>query len=240
MKKRVKIAIIIASILAAVLAVFIIIKVVKSIEYYLHPHYNSYDNESGVKSFSIDGVEYMLINNTWRIDENEKGEMMGFIDNHQPIYTTISDSNILCVQIPSEYVEYAPYFRFDYVLPDMSINNIDKITWIDPVDYSRKTSNDKDLIESLSYEIGNNEHINIKNEVRLQVTWIDCYFKNTPGVYFSMYIWILGDGSLVCDYYGIQTYQYCEISVDLFERILGHKLDDKYVKSIRENEWYEP
>ncbi len=241
MKKRVKIAIIIASILAAVLAVFIIIEVIKSNEYYSHPLYNSYKDDSGIKTFSIDGVEYKLINNSWRIDENEKGQMIGFLDvNHQPIYTTIDNRNILSVRILSESIVYAPYFRAGYVLPELSIDNIDKIIWFDPVDRTRKTSNDEDIIDTLSYEIDNNKRVNINsdkfNEVIIQLTWIDFYFKNAPGIYFPMYIWIRGDGSLVCDYYEMQNNQYCEISLDLVERIMGHKIDiDYYIKSIGQN-----
>lgn len=216
MIKRVKITLIIASILSAVLAVFIIVQVIKSNEYYSHPLYNSYEGDSGVKSFSIDGVEYKLINNKWRINENRKEKMIGFLDvKHQPIYTTIDDNSILGVQIPSEFIEYAPYFRFDYVLPDMSINNINKISWTDPVDHTRKTSSDKDLIDALSYEIGNNEHVIIKNEVRIQVTWIDCYYKDTPGVYFSICLWIRANGSLVCEYFEMHNYKYYEISLAL-------------------------
>lgn len=242
MKKKVKIVIIVASILAAVLAVFIIIEVIKSNEYYSHPLYESYKDDNGIKSFRIDGVEYKLINNNLLIDDNEKGEMIGFLDvNHQPIYTIIDDRNVLSVQIPSEFIVYAPYFRFNYVLPDMSIDNIDKIAWTDPVDYSRKTSNDKDLIDALSYEIDNNKRVNINskkfNEVMAQVTWIDCYFKDTPGVYFSMCLWIRGDGSFVCNYYKMLSNQYCKIPIDLVERIIGHKIDvDKYIKSIRDTE----
>lgn len=223
MKKRTKIILITASILVAAIAVFAVIGIIQSNEYYSHPVYNTY--ESGDETFvKIDSIEYKMF---CYLDSNLIGDMIGFLDDKStPIYSIKGDTdkNFLYVKVSGEMPGYWGYYRSDFVLPEASAVNINKMTWWDSTSRSTKIITDKSLINDLFKELDIEENIINTDDIDSECAQIDLYFKDTPGLLYEILVWVRKDGSFYCSYSEDGKYKEIKVSKELLERIAGHKL----------------
>ena len=223
MKKRTKLVIVITSVLAvlAAIAVFTAVKIKESNEYYSHPIYYSYTNGNIDQSLvMVDDIEYKM---GCILDENQIGEMIGFLDNTSyPIYRINGDTdkNFLYIKISGEMPGHWGFYRSDFIFSEVSADTVNRLEWWDATSRSTKTITDQQIISEF-FDYVSSARAYTGDETADLYAQVDLYLKDAPGLRDYMAICVRKDGSFFCSFMEDGVNMQSDISADFIERIAG-------------------
>jgi len=202
-------------------------------DYYAHPIYNSYNDQTNVV---VDGIEYKR---GCMLDSSRIGELIGFLDDTSyPIYRIEGDvnKNFLGVEVPAEMKGYWWYYRTDFIFPKTSPDTIDKMEWMDAKSWQTIVVSDQDAISEFFDHIDRARTLTVKNRITARYATVSVYSKDAPGLIYTFSIELQLNGTFVCTFMEGNERMICSIPTDLLERIAGYKLDvDDQVEALKKS-----